>query len=50
MKVRELKQIINIFELRTTYKKKENIINILYKYINNNMNHIFQEFIMNLIF
>ena len=46
MKVTELDQIVRMFELKVPFRKKDNIIDIIYEYMKNNMNYIFREFIV----
>ena len=46
MKVTELDQIVRMFELKVRCRKKDNIIDIIYEYMKNNMNYIFREFIV----
>lgn len=46
MKVSELNNIIKIFELKVTCRKKENIIDIIYEYMKKNMIYIFQKHII----
>lgn len=46
MKVSELNNIIRIFELKAGCRKKENIIDIIYEYMKNNMSYIFREYII----
>ncbi|MDO5518446.1 MAG: hypothetical protein Q4F66_12905, partial [Clostridium sp.] len=46
MKVSELDHIMKIFELKAGCRKKENIIDVIYEYIKNNMSYIFRELII----
>ncbi|WP_455795532.1 hypothetical protein [Clostridium butyricum] len=46
MKVTELDQIVRMFELKVPCRKKDNIIDIIYEYMKNNINNIFREFIV----
>ncbi|BBK78719.1 hypothetical protein CBU03nite_32820 [Clostridium butyricum] len=41
MKVTELDHIVRMFELKVRCRKKDNIIDIIYEYMKNNMNYIF---------
>lgn len=46
MKVSELDHIIKIFELKAGCRKKQNIIDVIFEYMKNNMSYIFKEFII----